>query len=178
MYMYIILYMYSVHVHVHYPVHVHVHVHYPVHVQCTCTCTLSCTCTCTCTLSCTCTCTLYMYMYIVHVHVHCTCTCTLYVFLVLKAGHQVVLFILCLHVCTVRVQCIESGFPFFSSSTCRVLPRYIKRQRCAILSNARAISSPTALCVKSPALRYRASGPRPLAVSTRVRVRPALVRIT
>ena len=40
---------------------------------------------------------------------------------VLKAGHPAVLVILCLRVCTVRVWCLGSEFPFFSSSTTNLL---------------------------------------------------------
>ena len=48
-----------------------------------------------------------MHVYTVHVHA--------------QAGHLGVLFILCLHVCTVQVWCIGSGFSFFTTNFASVL---------------------------------------------------------
>ena len=59
-------------------------------------------------------------MSMLHIHhVHCICsTYTMYTVHVHVPHHPHpgVLVILCLRVCTVRVWCIGSGFPFFSSS--------------------------------------------------------------
>ena len=74
----------------------------------------------------------------VHVHGHavhkCTCTCTYHS----SQGWAPQCPIhLCLHVCTVRVWCIRSGFPFCSSSTrnlasvlCTSIFMYLKVHAC------------------------------------------------